>query len=300
MLFAALWNISVTNFCCRAVFSFRRSSEQIAPLEEIMTVHAGPTSEACPKECLCRRDAAFQAQQVHCVEVEDEPSHPELFCTPWVRVYAGILAQGNCTLYHRHRRDTLYLTLRDASLWNEYFVDPTLKDARTESYQHDAKIYEVFGRWHARDGMPLVHRVCYRLDEATAPHRSASPTSLFVGIEFIEYPTAAPEQNFQRTTPIEAVAERMAGPVCDRMRLWRLRADVAALQLAFSGIRVDWSTPLDATWQTTDVERLTMLTGERVRFFHAGERMDSLIAGTLVVELLPRPEYSGSMPPEQS
>ncbi|KAK4533410.1 hypothetical protein CCYA_CCYA17G4292 [Cyanidiococcus yangmingshanensis] len=268
-----------------------------------MDVCTDSSTAVCLKECLCQREPVFRARQVHCVEVEDEPSHPELFRTPWVRVYAGILATGNCTLYHRHRRDTLYLTLRDACLWNEYFVDPSLQDARTEVYRHDARRHEVFGRWHARDRTPLVHRVCYRRENAEqglTTSGSASPTSLFVGIEFLEYPSAFCGHKAASVQSIAAVAERIPEPVCDRMRLWCLRKGVSALQLPFSGILVDWNTPLDERWNTTDIAHLTALTKERVRFFQAGENMRDLVVGTLVVELRPYMETSEDVLPNQA
>jgi hypothetical protein len=258
-----------------------------------MSADSGKCAACCVEHCLCKREAVFRAHQVHCVEVENEPTHPELFRNEWVRVYAGILAIGNCTLFHRHTRDTLYVTLRDASLLNEYFVDPSLRDAHTKTYRHDARRFEVFGRWHATDQNPLVHRVCYPSDWAKSlADRSASPTTLFIGIEFLAYPEVSPALIVADAVRIESVAEYLQEPSSPRMRLWRLRENLEAIRLPFHCVVIEWSSPLDEHWDTTDLATLMKLTASRVRFVPAGVQQLRVLANTLVVELRSRTDPS--------
>ncbi len=45
------------------------------------------------------------------VEVADEPHHVEQFRNEQVRVYLATIEPGRCTLYHRHRVNTLYIVM---------------------------------------------------------------------------------------------------------------------------------------------------------------------------------------------
>jgi hypothetical protein len=47
----------------------------------------------------------------HIVDVDGEPRHVEQFRNRYARVYLATIEPGTCTLYHRHRVDTLYVVL---------------------------------------------------------------------------------------------------------------------------------------------------------------------------------------------
>jgi len=50
------------------------------------------------------------------VEVEAEPKHPEQFRNERVRVYVCTIPPGECTLFHRHTMDTVYIVLSGGTL----------------------------------------------------------------------------------------------------------------------------------------------------------------------------------------
>ncbi len=56
---------------------------------------------------------------VEYVEVNDEPHHIEQLRNAYVRVYLATIDPGTCTLYHRHRLNTLYIVTSEGSSKSE-------------------------------------------------------------------------------------------------------------------------------------------------------------------------------------
>ncbi len=53
------------------------------------------------------------------VEVNDEPLHQEVYKNDYVRIYRAILKPGESTNFHRHSKNTLYITLQGGSITTE-------------------------------------------------------------------------------------------------------------------------------------------------------------------------------------
>ena len=129
-------------------------------------------SEKCGGEkCLCHQKQKH-GNISHFVEVRDEPVHPQSFENDLVRIYKAQIPTGKESLYHRHKLNTCYICLRDASALNCNGEEPFL---------HNVQKGEVFARTHVlRDGreFSLVHAVC----------NVGGETTNFMGIEVKDVP----------------------------------------------------------------------------------------------------------------
>ncbi|MGZ6993262.1 MAG: hypothetical protein ACXVKJ_19290 [Ilumatobacteraceae bacterium] len=108
------------------------------------------------------------------VEVDNEPRHVEQLRNELVRVYVAAIEPGSCTLYHRHRANTLYIVLSGGSTRS---AEPGHQKQRTgvgRSIATNTKIEWLLRRKLARamtlptgtvmmqyhEQLPLTHRVC--------------------------------------------------------------------------------------------------------------------------------------------
>lgn len=84
------------------------------------------------------------------VEVIDEPQHFHRFENDYVRVYDVRFKPGESSLYHRHTKDTMYVTIADTNIH-----DQTFGQERGQDFDLHAGLTGC--RPHGTE--PLIHRV---------------------------------------------------------------------------------------------------------------------------------------------
>jgi hypothetical protein len=135
---------------------------------------------------------------VEYVDVSDEPHHIEQLRNPYVRVYLATIEPGTCTLYHRHRVNTLYIVTSEGSSKSEEpgnqkqhtGVGRSVPVATKLTWWAKRKLARTFRlptgtvlmQYHAE--FPLTHRLC-------AASENDQPIRM-LGIELLTDPHPAP------------------------------------------------------------------------------------------------------------
>ncbi len=86
------------------------------------------------------------------VDVRDEPQHHHRFENEFVRVYDVRFAPGESSLYHRHSKDTMYVTVFDTKVY-----DHTFQTEEDQAQTHELPLGLSLCRPHASE--PLTHKV---------------------------------------------------------------------------------------------------------------------------------------------
>ncbi|HET8939852.1 MAG TPA: hypothetical protein VFN67_40710 [Polyangiales bacterium] len=139
-----------------------------------------------------RERKILRERGVEFVEVEDEPVHVEQLRNAYVRVYKVSIAPGSVTLYHRHRKDTLYVVLQGGyNISDEPFRQRQRMPGLPRSLRLRTRLTMAFQRLSTgavniptatcvmqyHESHPLIHRVC-------APSSNQQALSL-LGIEIL-------------------------------------------------------------------------------------------------------------------
>lgn len=210
---------------------------------------------------------------VEYVEVNDEPHHIEQLRNAYVRVYLATIEPGTCTLYHRHRVNTLYIVTSEGSSTSEEpgnqkqhtGVGRSIPTTTKLTWWAKRKLARTFRlptgtvlmQYHAK--YPLTHRLC-------AASENDQPIRM-LGIELLAAPhgpagrppalSALPVEFHDRQATVYRI-ELAGGQRTDRLRPRRpgllvLVSGTAALHLA-PGASSQTLIPGAVRWLDPDVD----------------------------------------------
>ncbi|GGO88870.1 hypothetical protein GCM10011348_45310 [Marinobacterium nitratireducens] len=156
------------------------------------------------------------------VGVADEPQHYHRFENDFVRVYDVRFAPGESSLYHRHDEDTLYVTVRDATIHDQ-------------TYQSDeCQVHRIpagLSLCRPHKGEPLIHRV---RNDGTGPMQ-------MIGAEVKKLPEIVAAEPLQ--APFHTLLENLSG--ARRLRLYMIKLEpgetTGPVTYGFSGLTVSIS-----------------------------------------------------------
>jgi hypothetical protein len=107
------------------------------------------------------------------VEVSDEPLHKEVYRNEHVRVYRAILKPGDSTDFHRHSKNTLYVTIRGGNIRTKTMKGthacPTVLSKRVslnkricllfqKVFSNSLNLFNGFVFYMASERNPVIHK----------------------------------------------------------------------------------------------------------------------------------------------